>query len=137
MEILRNTHLLLEVTSVLFVDEDEVKVITRAELFVHVAERWRQVKPAQKQPDWDRFAWIQSFGIHISGKKKDGGETRTSHGGTVHDFKLCDGLALVVLIWWRTRRLAADDRQFHVLDFDAHEQKVDLPHNHILKVISA
>jgi hypothetical protein len=51
------TYLLLEVTSVLFVDEDEVKIITRAELFVHVAECWRQVKPAQKQPNRDRFAW--------------------------------------------------------------------------------
>lgn len=51
-----HTHLLLEVTSVLFVDEDEVEIITRAELLVHVAERRRQVKPAQKQPNRDRFA---------------------------------------------------------------------------------
>jgi hypothetical protein len=57
---------------------------------------------------------------------------RTSHGRTVHDFKLCDRLALVVLIWWRTRRLSADDRQFHVLDFDANEQKVDFPDDHVL-----
>ena len=39
-------HLLLEVTSVLAVDGDEVKIIMRAELLVHVAERWRPVKPA-------------------------------------------------------------------------------------------
>jgi len=82
---------------------------------------------------------IVSPGFNDSGyisAKRGTGETRTSHGSTIHDFELCDGLALVVLVWWRTRRLAADNGQFHVLDLDAHEQKVDLPHNHILEMIS-
>ena len=76
---LRNTHLLLEVTSVLFVDEDEVKIITRAELLVHVAERWRQVKPAKKQPNWDCFAWIQSLGIYM-GRLRNGGNSHLARG---------------------------------------------------------
>ena len=42
------THLLLKVTPVLFVDEDEVKIITRAEFFVHVSERRCQVETPQK-----------------------------------------------------------------------------------------
>lgn len=104
------TYLLLEVTSVLFVDEDEVKIITRAELFVHVAECRGQVKPAQKQPNWDRFAWNR-HGINrdISGDIKTR-VIRTSHGRAIHDLKFCDGFTLVVLIWWRTGRLSADDR---------------------------
>jgi hypothetical protein len=34
-------YLLLEVTSILFVDEDEVEIIPGAELLVHVSERRR------------------------------------------------------------------------------------------------
>ena len=45
---LDGTYLLLEVASVLFVDEDEVEVVARAELFVHIAECRRQVKPAEE-----------------------------------------------------------------------------------------
>jgi len=44
----KHTHLLLKVTSVLFIDEDEVKIITRAEFFVHVSERRRQFETPQK-----------------------------------------------------------------------------------------
>ena len=42
--------LLLEVPPVLLVDEDEVEVISRAELLVHVAERRCEVKPAEEKP---------------------------------------------------------------------------------------
>jgi hypothetical protein len=52
---MHGTHLLLEITSVLFVDEDEIKIITRAELLVYVAERWCQVEPAEEEPNWDCF----------------------------------------------------------------------------------
>lgn len=45
---LDSTDLLLEVASVLFVDEDEVEVVARAELFVHIAECRCQVKPAEE-----------------------------------------------------------------------------------------
>ena len=53
----RKTHLLLEVPPVLLVDEDEVEVISRAELLVHVAERRREVEATEEEPYWDRLAW--------------------------------------------------------------------------------
>ena len=42
--------LLLEVPSVLFVYEDEVEVISRAELLVHITERRREVEAAKEEP---------------------------------------------------------------------------------------
>ena len=54
----RKTHLLLEVPPVLLVDEDEVEVISRAKLLVHVAERRRQVEAPEEEPDGDRLAYV-------------------------------------------------------------------------------
>ena len=51
------TNLLLEVPPVLLVDEDEVEIISCAELLVHVAEGRREVEAAEEEPYWDRFAW--------------------------------------------------------------------------------
>ena len=50
------TNLLLEVPPVLLVDEDEVEVISRAELLVHVAERRREVEATEEEAYWDRLA---------------------------------------------------------------------------------
>ena len=61
----------------------------------------------------------------------------TSHGCAVHDLKFGDGLALVVLIRRRARRLPPYDRQLHVLDLYADEQEVDLADDDVLQVISA
>jgi len=46
----------LEVAAVLLVDEDQVEVVARRELLVDVAERRRELEPAQEQPDRDRLA---------------------------------------------------------------------------------
>ena len=43
------SDLLLEVPPVLLVDEDEVEVISGAELLVHVAERRCEVKAAEEE----------------------------------------------------------------------------------------
>ena len=51
------TDLLLEVPPVLLVDEDEVEIISRAKLLVHVAECRREVEAAEEEPYWDRLAW--------------------------------------------------------------------------------
>ena len=51
------TYLLLEVPPVLLVDENEVEVISCAELLVHVAEGRREVEAAEEESYWDRFAW--------------------------------------------------------------------------------
>jgi hypothetical protein len=51
MGLIRNTNLLLEVPTVLFVNEHQIEVISRAKLFIHVPERWRQVKSAEEESD--------------------------------------------------------------------------------------
>ena len=48
---------MLEVPPVFLVDEDEVEVISRAELLVHVAERRRQVEAPEEESDGDRLAY--------------------------------------------------------------------------------
>ena len=48
--------LLLEVSPVLLIDEDEVEVISRAELLIHVAERRREVEAPQEEPYRNRLA---------------------------------------------------------------------------------
>ncbi len=46
-------------------------------------------------------------------------------------------LALVILVRRDARRLAPDDGQLHMLDLQAHEQKVDAPDNDVLEVVLA
>ena len=53
----KETNLLLEVPPVLLVDEDEVQVISCAELLVHIAEGRRKVEAAEEESYWDRFTW--------------------------------------------------------------------------------
>lgn len=60
----------------------------------------------------------------------------TSDRSAIHDFKLCDCLTLVVLIWWGASCLASYYRKLHMLDFDTNKQKIYLANNHILQVIS-
>jgi hypothetical protein len=59
----------------------------------------------------------------------------TSDRSAIHDFKLCDCFALVVLIWWGAGCLASYYRKFHMLDFDTNKQKIYLANNHVLQVI--
>jgi len=106
--------LLLKVPPVLLVDEDEVEVIPRAELFVDVAEGGCEVEAAEEEPDGDRFA---------------------AHRCSVHNLKLCNRLALVVLIRRGTRRLSPDDRELHVLDLDSDQQEVYFADNNILEMV--
>ena len=61
----------------------------------------------------------------------------TSDWCTVHDLELRDRLALVVLVWWRARSLATDNRKLHMLDLDADEQEVDLADDDVFQVVSA
>ena len=41
---LANSYLLLEITSVLFVNKHKIEIISRAELFVYIAECRRQIE---------------------------------------------------------------------------------------------
>ena len=102
--------LLLKVPSVLFVDEDQIKVVTDRELIVDHFIRRRQVfVPLHKQADGDGFP---------------------TDGGTVHHFELghcfTGGAPTGTGDGFPT-----DDGQLHVLDFNAHKQKIDFPQDAI------
>lgn len=49
--------LLLEIASVLLVDQDEVEVVPCAELLVHVPEGGREVEAAQEESNRDGFSY--------------------------------------------------------------------------------
>lgn len=55
----------------------------------------------------------------------------TSNWCTVHDFVLCNSLVLMVDVWPRASTLPLDDVDLHMSDFNPHQQKVNLPYNHI------
>ena len=48
--------LLLEVSPILFIDKDEIEIVTRAELLVQIAEGRSEVEAAQEEADRDRLA---------------------------------------------------------------------------------
>ena len=49
---------------------------------------------------------------------------------------LSDGLIVMKCIWSGASRFPLDDRHLHVLDLDADKQKVDLPNDHVLQMVS-
>ena len=49
--------LLLEIATVLLVDQDEVEVVSRAELLVHVAEGRGEVETTQEESDGDGLSY--------------------------------------------------------------------------------
>lgn len=106
--------LLLEIPPVLFIDQHQVQIILCRELHINIPKRRGQLKPAQEQPNRDRFA---------------------PHRRAIHDLKLGDRLALVVLVGWGARGLAPDNGQLHMLDLDTHEQEIDFAHDHVLEVV--
>lgn len=61
----------------------------------------------------------------------------TSDRCAVHDFVLCYGVVLVVDVWPRAGGLALDDVNLHMFDLNPHQQEVNLPYNHIFKMIPA
>ena len=54
----------------------------------------------------------------------------------VHQLVLHDVLGLVITVGAGSRSLSANNRQFHVLYLDAHEQKIYLAQNNILWSVS-
>jgi hypothetical protein len=53
--------LLLEVAPVLFVDEDKVEVVSRAEFLVHVAEGGGKVEATQEESDGDGLSYTRGM----------------------------------------------------------------------------
>ena len=70
--------LLLEVTSLFFVNEDKVQVIADAEFLVDVSHGGREVIAGQEQAYGDGFP---------------------THGGSIHDLVLGYGVVLSVDVW--------------------------------------
>jgi hypothetical protein len=50
---------LLEVSSVLLVNEDQVQVVPCRELLVDVTECWCELEAAKEESDWDRLACVE------------------------------------------------------------------------------
>lgn len=59
----------------------------------------------------------------------------TFYRSAVHYLVLGECLAFVILVGRCPRRLASDDRQFHMLDLYAYKQEEYLPHYHIFQVV--
>lgn len=127
------TYLLLEIASVLLVDKDQVKVVSSAELLVHVAERRSELKSSKEQSNGDRFAYEQKM-VRCFGSIP-ASSVHTSYGGSVHYLEFGNGFALVVLVRCRTRRLTTNDRKLHVLNLDSNQQEVNLANDNILEVV--
>lgn len=60
----------------------------------------------------------------------------TSHGSPIHDLILGYRVVLMVHIGACARCFPLDDIYLHVLDFDSHQEEVDLPYNDIFQVVS-
>lgn len=67
----------------------------------------------------------------------EGHTQRTSDRRAIHNFKLCQSFALVVYILatLSTGRLPPNHCQLHVLDLDAHEQKVNLTQDDVVEMV--
>ena len=109
---------MLKISSILFIDEHKIQVITGAELFVDIPECRCKVETTKEQPYRDRFPFLkENVGLKVSKTELGwGGLILTSDWGTIHDFEFGNRLAFVVLVRRRTRCFATDDGQFHVFD---------------------
>mmetsp|Transcript_1081 Transcript_1081/g.2535 ORF Transcript_1081/g.2535 Transcript_1081/m.2535 type:complete len:252 (+) Transcript_1081:258-1013(+) len=106
--------LLLEVPPLLLVHQHQVQEVPHAELVVDVLVGWGELVRRKEQPDGDVFA---------------------AHGRAVHYFVLGQRLALVVQVGARAGGLPAPYLDLHVLELDAHQQEVYLPHNGVQQAV--
>ncbi len=51
------TDLLLEVSSLLLINQDQVEIVAHRELLVDVPHCRRQLVTTEEQPNWDGLAW--------------------------------------------------------------------------------
>ena len=100
-------YLLLEIAPLLFIDQDQIEVVSDREFLVDVSHSGRQV---------------------VSGKKDANRYTLPSDRRTVHNFIFRDRLILVEYVGTGTRRLPAYNCNLHVPDLDPHQQEIDFAH---------
>ena len=56
-----STHLLFEIPSVFFVDQNKIEIIARAKLLVDVAKGGRQVEATKEQTYRNCFAYVEKI----------------------------------------------------------------------------
>lgn len=106
--------LLFKIPAVLSVHKHEIQEIFNRELFINVPHGRRQIIPGQKHPY--RY-------------------TLTTNRSSIHDLILCNRIVLLIDIRPRTSGLPFDDCNLHVLDFNPHQEEVDLPNDDVLEVV--
>ena len=98
-------YLLLEISSILLIDQHEIEIIPNTKLLVYFPERRSQIKPSQEQTNGYRLSWT---GISIMQYLQEFWK-RTSHGCAVHDLELGDSFALVILVRRSTGSFSTND----------------------------
>ena len=103
--------LLFEVSPVLFIDQHQVEEESNRKAVVDVAHGRHKWKARQEQAHRDGFSadWC-----------------------SIHNFKLAEGFVLCHPL---PCLLALDNRKLHVLNFDAHQQEVNLADDNIVQVV--
>lgn len=110
----KNDLLLLEVSSLLFVHQHQIEIISYGKLLIDILHGWREVVSRQEESNRYRFP---------------------SDRRTIHYFILRYVLIVIEGVLPNSSGLFLDDRNLHVLYLDSHQQKVDFAHNDILQVI--
>lgn len=117
--ILRNPEdrdlLLLKVSPILLINQDEIQVIPCAELLVDIPERRCQFESSQEQPDRNGLA---------------------SNWRAVHDLEFGNGFGFVVLVGCCSGRFSTDDGELHVFDLDSDQKEVNFAHDYVFEVVS-
>lgn len=107
--------LLLEVSSVLLIDKNKVKIVFDREAVVDGAISWGEWE--RREEEADRHALTLDW-------------------GTIHELELDDILALVVDGWvaarGRTGGFSSNEGDLHELDLDLNKQEVDSSNDNVL-----
>jgi len=106
--------LLLEVATVILVDEDEVEVILDTEFRLDVPVCRSEIELVEEETDGDALALYRS---------------------AIHDLELCECLTLGDEARRLAVGLALDEAEFHVLDAKTNEEEVDLADDDVPQVV--
>ena len=98
---------------------------------------WTLLQHSQAEPDNMFRSGLQQNLTTMRRLMKTGQSCFTSDWCPVHDLILCYGVVLVVHVRTCAGCLPLDDVNLHMFDLNPHQQKVNLPYNHIFKVIPA
>jgi len=106
--------LLLEVATVILVDEDEVEVILDTEFRLDVPVCRSEIELVEEEAH---------------------GDALSLYGSAVHDLELCECFALGDEAWRLAVGLALDEAELHVLDAKTDEEEVDFSDDDVPQVV--